>query len=90
MSFSLSISTAVPRLRWLALALAASVVLFGVLFSSSANAAQGSANVCVKKKKPNKGKMRFLGAGKNCKKGEKLVTFATGAPQQGPKGAKGG
>ena len=34
--------------------------------------------------------MRFLGAGKKCKKGEKLVTFATGVPPQGPQGATGG
>ena len=89
MTLSRSISTFKTRLPLLALALIGCMALAGVLSTSSATAARSTANVCVKQKNPNRGRMRFAGTNTRCANGWRRVTFTTGAPQQGPQGAQG-
>jgi len=78
------------RAGMLALATAALLAL-SLTIATDAASAQSSVNLCVKKKKPNKGSLR-LAEGTQCSKGYRLLSVGTQGPQGpiGPQGPQGG
>jgi hypothetical protein len=82
-----------PKLRWLALALTACLVLIG-LAATSVQAAQKpsleTVTLCIQQGGPEKGSIRFVKATLRCLKGEKRVIVLTTKGQQGVLGIEAG
>ncbi len=73
---------AVPRVRWIALALAAGTAAFALLYiATPAQAAKkfSTVGLCKIKSGQNKGFVRLVGAKAKCKKGEKKI-LVVGTP----------